>query len=445
VTRLFENDRMRWLGHTATGLGLAVALTLATGGQAQAATWQQARRLEANAGEAPVLAVDPRGDAIAVWPDQVDSKSDAPTVLSVVQRIGGHAFGKVVHFHRSRSGAAVAAPSVALAPSGAAVISWFDGDAFRVSIRRSLKGRFGSVHTLASGSTLDNPLVAIDSRGRAVVAWSIGRAGHRRVVTRSSNLSGRFGSAVSVSGRGDAVPSSLAVDARGDAAIGWAYQPLCTAHTPAVAPSGGREAVRLRRAGAASFGPASTWPGVRPTVGVADNGRVTVVSDDERISCSTQGTPLFQRGQALVRSGSVSTGINGSPLVTGLTNDAAAIAHNGTLAIVGTKPAADPESGGPEMLLTRTPSGASLVRALPSDAENFGPVSIDPLATAVLSAQTPDFLALGLVATPRAVGPFVQEAGDRENEGAATGIDDAGRATIVLIDDGDNIVAATYG
>jgi hypothetical protein len=439
VKRSFENDRMRRLVCLAVGVGLGVTLIFAGGASARAARWQPARHLESSAGQVPVLAVDPRGDALAAW-SHADGRFGE---LSVAQRLGGHAFGNVAHLYRSHT--FLSAPSVALAASGAAAVAWLDGDALRVRVRTSLRRRFGPVRTLARGSTLAKQLVGIDSHGRAVVAWSSGRAGDRRINTRTGNVSGHFGSVMTVSGGGDALLSSLAVNQRGDAAIGWAYQPTCAA--PAATPSGGMEAVRLRPAGAASFGAPSTWPGVGPTVGVADNGHVTVISDNAPISCSTDGTPFYEpgRGEALVREGSESTGIADSPLDTGLMDEASAIAHNGTLAIVGLDFGAGPDDDGQYRLLTRAPGASPVVRELRGGDEP-GPISVNPLAAAVLSARTADFHVLGLVTTPTVPGSFVPlTSGDRELERAATGIDDAGRATIVMSDDDGNILDATYG
>jgi hypothetical protein len=162
----------------------------------------------------PQVAVDGRGDAIAVW-ELWDSASSSPLGVQAARRPAGGSWSPPVTL--SRPGAEYV--QLAVNARGAAVAVWrrFDGTAYRVQAARRPAGRsWGSPVTLSDpGQDAYEPQVAVDGKGNATVVWE---ASGIRAARRPAG--GSWGKPVTLSGPNARSPR-LAVNGRGTAVAVW--------------------------------------------------------------------------------------------------------------------------------------------------------------------------------------------------------------------------------
>jgi hypothetical protein len=174
------------------------------------------------------VGVDADGDAVAVWQlfegtvDRIQARRrSASGVLGPVQYV-------------SAVGEEAVRPRLAVAPTGIAVALWgaYVGGKQVIKARsRSATGTLSSIQTLSPpGQNADYPEVAVDANGDAVAVWHQydgttncgGLPGCRRAQARARSAGGTLGpvQTLSAAGRHALIPQ-VAIDADGDGLIVW--------------------------------------------------------------------------------------------------------------------------------------------------------------------------------------------------------------------------------
>ena len=182
----------------------------------------------ANAGEAR-LAVDPSGDAVAVW-ERVDP--DGNRIVQAAAR-DGWTFRRRVDL--SLPGRNADAPAVAIDREGGAVVVWQRFSEFGHWVvqgaTRGADGTFASLGDLSDSSSDDEaPQVAVDPAGDAVAVWE--QDDHQRnIVSIQAAARSAGGALVSLgelslpgqSGEQDDESPQVALDRAGDALAVWEH------------------------------------------------------------------------------------------------------------------------------------------------------------------------------------------------------------------------------
>jgi hypothetical protein len=187
--------------------------------------WGMAQVIEGNTGEAynPQVAVDPDGNAVAVWMEEeggnfniYSNRYDAPSdTWGTPQAIEGNT-GNALD------------PQIAVDPSGNAVAVWhqYDGQYWNIYFNRydALLDEWGTAQTI-EGNTRNAfyPQVAVDPSGNAVAVWHQSDGSYGSIYSnRYNSLSGTWGSAQTIeSNTGDAFYPQVAVDFQGNAVVVW--------------------------------------------------------------------------------------------------------------------------------------------------------------------------------------------------------------------------------
>ena len=197
---------------------LAAAVSLIAGGPARAAPqWLSPTPLSASGlgADAPQVAVDARGDAVAVWRGN--------GIVEVSSRPAGAA-GWAPAKQISSAGAVAEAPFVGIDSAGDAVVAWrsLEGkdESIEVSARAGLAGAWSTPHTIVElgeqeiGQT--EPDLAVAANGAATVVWQR----KHELVASSRPAGGAFGGPEEVSEKAaDVEGPSVAADAAGDATV----------------------------------------------------------------------------------------------------------------------------------------------------------------------------------------------------------------------------------
>lgn len=199
-----------------------VAVACATG-----ASWQGAALLEQSdidRATTPHLAFDPQGNAIAVWM-QGDGSTDRIWARRYTPN-GGWGAAQTINSNTNASGY-VEAPKVALDAAGNAVAIWsqHDGSQRRVRAARYTAGAWGAdgeVDTEAGEAYA--PDIGIDGNGHALAVW-IHEAGGLQRVRANRLVAGVWQTAVNIDGAvGNTGVPRVAVFANGGALAVWQQQ-----------------------------------------------------------------------------------------------------------------------------------------------------------------------------------------------------------------------------
>ncbi len=172
--------------------------------------------------QAPRIAVDERGDAMAVW---ASVSASGWTIQSAFRPAGG-SWQPTVAVEPPEAG--TAAPDVVLDRFGHAVVVWAStaGSGWRVNAAyRGSNGAWSKTFALSgpdpSGSLA--PQLALESTGDVIAVWSrsIGTSTVVEQATRAA-AGGAWSAATQISPSGpDALAPEIAVNQRGDAAVVW--------------------------------------------------------------------------------------------------------------------------------------------------------------------------------------------------------------------------------
>ncbi|HEX3737348.1 MAG TPA: PKD domain-containing protein [Solirubrobacterales bacterium] len=185
-------------------------------------SWSAAVNLSAPGEDAedPRLAVDAAGDAVAVW-RRYDGTDD---IVEAASRPPGGSWGVPVDL--SAGGENADSPSVAVDPAGDAVAVWRRYDGTDEIIQASTRTAGGvwqaPVDLSESGENAYRPQIAVDGAGDAVAVWDRSDGVHTIVQAASRPAGGSWGPSVDLSAAGEsAVEAQVAVDPAGDAVVVW--------------------------------------------------------------------------------------------------------------------------------------------------------------------------------------------------------------------------------
>ena len=183
----------------------------------------------------PDVAIDPRGNAVAVWANNAIGLS----VIQAATRAANANFtAPAAALNLSTAGADARTPDVALDAQGRATAVWQRGGSIQSSARNG-GGNFGVVEDLGVTNFTDSrPQVAVDGANGAVAVWL-----NRFLVQSASRPSGgSFGDVQDVSAPGAAggVSPRVAVDAAGRARAIWIGNAGTGSVETALRPPGGQ-------------------------------------------------------------------------------------------------------------------------------------------------------------------------------------------------------------
>jgi hypothetical protein len=171
-------------------------------------------------GTAPDVAIDAAGRAVAIW-QRFDGSDQR---VQAASRAATGSFGAPQTL--SAAGQDSVDPDIAVGAAGAAVASWqrFDGSVQRVQVSvRPLGGSFAAPQTVSpAGLQALDPRVGAAADGAAIVVWQQVQGGRFEIDTSRRPAGGQFGAAARISEAGTgALSPDLAFDAEGDALAGW--------------------------------------------------------------------------------------------------------------------------------------------------------------------------------------------------------------------------------
>ena len=184
-----------------------------------ASTWLAPTDLSVGAktAEAPQVAVDPQGDATAIW-DRFDGSN---YVIQVSSRAAGGSWEAPVELS---SGALQAYPQIAVDSQGETIAVWDRFTSTSVSVQEATRtpgGAWQSPVTLATEAS--SPQIAFDPQGDATVIWAASVGGHELIQTTTRPVDGGWESPspVSVASETDVGHPQISIDSQGDAVAAW--------------------------------------------------------------------------------------------------------------------------------------------------------------------------------------------------------------------------------
>jgi hypothetical protein len=198
-------------------IGLAVTAPM-TGPASAAAAWTvpQAISGSTTSGEEPQVASSPSGAAVAVWEEDGATTS---RIVAAVRSPGG-VWGAEQPLSAS-STFGIYGQQVAMDGRGDAVAVWQDGGHIQVA-RHPANGTWTTARTLSTGDAATFPEVAMTRFGTTVVVWQKRIARHDRIQVVRRPDGGAWSKVRTLSGAfGDAGGPQVAVDAHGAATVVW--------------------------------------------------------------------------------------------------------------------------------------------------------------------------------------------------------------------------------
>ncbi len=246
--------------------------------------------------EYPQVAVDPAGDAVAVWA----RSNGANTIVQSAARPAGGAWGAPLDL--SAAGQNARNPQVSVDAVGDAVAVWarYDGSNTIVEVASaSPGGAWQPAQALsAAGQSAESPQVAVDPAGDAVAVWARSNGTNTIVQSAARPAGGAWGAPHDLSAAGQNAESpQVAVDQAGDAVAVWArYDGSNTIVEVASASPGGawQPAQALSAAGQSAESPqvAVDPAGDAVAVWARSNGTNTIVQSAARPAGGAWGAPL---------------------------------------------------------------------------------------------------------------------------------------------------------
>lgn len=166
----------------------------------------------------PIVAADSQGDMTAVW---LDSDGVHASVLASVRPAGG-AWPPPVEL--SSIDRTADEPAVAVDPQGDATAVWVREDATSGTLQAAMRpagGTWQSPVDISSAPDLEDPEVAVDSQGDAIVVWDTDN-GTNTVQAAVRPAGGAWQTPVDLSSHAaDAADPQVALDADGNATAVW--------------------------------------------------------------------------------------------------------------------------------------------------------------------------------------------------------------------------------
>jgi hypothetical protein len=177
--------------------------------------------------ESPEVALDRAGDAFAVW-EHFDGTNFV--VQSAVRPAGGPKFGAPVDVSLPESTAHenAVSPQVAVDPAGNEIVVWALGGgsdghhwAVQAAVRPAGATRFDAAQELSVAGQNQDPQVAVDQAGEAIAVWQRFDGAHAFVDAASLPPGASAWTAVELAGAADPSSPQVALDAAGDAVAVW--------------------------------------------------------------------------------------------------------------------------------------------------------------------------------------------------------------------------------
>jgi PKD domain len=171
--------------------------------------------------EDPQVAIDASGDATVIW---VTLGSGATSFVQVVQRPAGGAWSTPVPI--SRTDTTVGAPQVAEDPSGDATAVWtIDNDpkiVAEASMRPAGAASWGMPMDLSDATAASNAEVAMSPQGAAIAVWQNGTGTSSTIQAAAHSAGGQWGTPLDIPGQDESGEDpQVAIDPRGDATAVW--------------------------------------------------------------------------------------------------------------------------------------------------------------------------------------------------------------------------------
>jgi len=171
------------------------------------------------------LALDAAGDAVAVWAERADTTF---TVQAEVRPATTRAWGAAAALSRPGRNAS-GGPSIALTPSGRAVVAWIEDGVVRASRGDAATGAWEPPVDLSGSAAFaeGDPQVAVDASGDTAVVWARGNTGFRAVQAVFRPRAGNWTERVEI-GTARAAPAAkpqVAVDDSGNVVAMWVGPP----------------------------------------------------------------------------------------------------------------------------------------------------------------------------------------------------------------------------
>jgi hypothetical protein len=171
------------------------------------------------------VGLDHAGNAVAVWSQWDGSKynvtgatraaaSDNWNPLPSFGQSAGSSFGIEPHGNE---------PQVAVDPNGNALAVWRATDNTITAASRAAGGSFGSPQTGISQPAANTPHVMLDAAGNATAIWARQDADGSRIEASTRPASGSFGPVKTLSGATSARTPAVSVDGLGNALVAWPY------------------------------------------------------------------------------------------------------------------------------------------------------------------------------------------------------------------------------
>jgi hypothetical protein len=178
------------------------------------------------------VAIDPVGEAVAIW-KRFDG---AHAIIQSASRAAGARWSRPVNL--SAPGRNAEEPEVAIDPAGEAVAVWerFDGRFERIQFASRHPGRSWSKATNLSGRgrSAHEPQVAIDAGGEAVTVWQRTTGGGPQVQGASRPADGSWSGPIGLGPSGGGFEElDLGISAGGEAIAVWGAEQLSVATSPA--------------------------------------------------------------------------------------------------------------------------------------------------------------------------------------------------------------------
>jgi hypothetical protein len=166
------------------------------------------------------VGIDSSGNALAVWSHWNGSTYD---VQGATRTSSSDNWNNLPTFGQSAGASFGNEPQVAVDPSGNAVAIWRAADNTISAASRAAGGSFGTAQTGISAPTASNPKVLLDPNGQAIAIWQRSDADGQRIETATRPLGGSFGSVRAISSLKYANSPALGVDGLGNAIAVWAF------------------------------------------------------------------------------------------------------------------------------------------------------------------------------------------------------------------------------
>ncbi|HEY0280073.1 MAG TPA: hypothetical protein VGC32_17555 [Solirubrobacterales bacterium] len=206
-----------WVGRHGVGRqGVEAAIVAAAGG------WARLPEVP-HSGEAsaPRVASDATGRVTVVW----EQPGPRGSTIDVATRVPGGDWSAPQRL--SRPGQRAEAPHLAVDPAGAAVAVWRRDDGahliVQAAVRRDASAPWSApVDLSAKGENAGSPAVAIDPDGEAVAAWQRFDGSHHIVQVSARPADGRWAPPIDLSARGrNAAEVRVALSSKGEAIAIW--------------------------------------------------------------------------------------------------------------------------------------------------------------------------------------------------------------------------------